>query len=89
MCAHIFGMSMCYILVFPCVLICLSIVILKKINTIFWEIRKTRIDFGTMEDTAKTHLSQQIIIHVLGMYGALESVDLTDSFDIRLQIILM
>ena len=79
MCAHLFGMSVCYVFVFLCVLMCRSIINLKRIYTVFWEIGKTRIDFGTMVDTARAHLSQQIIVHVLGTFGAPGSVDLTDS----------
>ena len=80
-CAHLFGMSVCYILLFLCVLICLLVlvIILKRIYTVFWEIYKTRIDFGMMVDTAKSHLSQQKFVHVLGTFGALGLVDLTDS----------
>ena len=79
MCAHLFGISVCYILVFLCVLICLSIIILKMIYTVFWEICKTRIDFEMIVDTARVYLSQQIIVHVLGTFGAAGSVDLTNN----------
>ena len=79
MCAHLFGISVCYVFIFLCVLVCRSIINLKRIYTIFWEIGKTRIDFGTILDTARAHLSQQKIVHVLGTYGATRSVDLTDS----------
>ena len=58
---------------------CRSIINLKRIYTVFWEISKTHIDFRTMVDTARTHLSQQIIVHVLGTFDTPGSVDLTDS----------
>ena len=51
-----------YVLLF--VLVCLSVIILKSSYTVFWEICKTRIDFETMVDIARAHLSQQKIVHV-------------------------
>ena len=50
----------------------------EKIYTVFWEICKTRIGFGTMVDTARAHLSQLKIVHVLRTFDTPRSVDLND-----------
>ena len=46
---------------------------------IFWMIRKARIKSGTMVNTARAHLSQQKIVHILGAFVAPILVDVTDS----------
>ena len=53
---HRFKMSLCFL----CVLICLSVIILKSNYTIFWEIYKTRIDFGTMMYIARAHIHNKL-----------------------------
>lgn len=46
---------------------------------IFWEIYKTRIDFGTMMDIPGTQISQQKIAHILRTFVASLLVDITGS----------
>ena len=62
-----------------CVFVSLSEVSLKKIHTILWVICKTHIDSGMTVDIAKTHISQQKFVHLLGVFVAPISVNITDS----------
>ena len=48
---------------------------------ISWEICETCIKFGTVVDIAKSHISQQTIVHNLGAVVVTILVDITDNLE--------
>ena len=68
-----------FVLMFPCVLLWVSVTILRRGYVIFWVIRKACIKYGTVVNIARAHLSRHKIVHVLGSFVDPISVDVTDN----------
>ena len=72
-------MLVCYVLKLVCVFPRMLMFYVRMIYMIFWLINKTCIDFGMVVETAKTHLLQQKFVHILRVFIAPISVDVSDS----------